>query len=31
MIRWFLANGYSLAQIRLMFPGLFSFEAGPGG
>ena len=31
MIRWFLANGYSIAQIRQMFPGLFMVAAEPGG
>jgi len=23
IIRWFLANGYTMSQIRVMFPGLF--------
>jgi len=23
IIRWFLANGFTVAQIRAMFPGLF--------
>ena len=29
IILWFLANGYTMAQIRIMFPGLFSRSQGP--
>jgi hypothetical protein len=29
IIIWFLANGYTMAQIRIMFPGLFYRSPGP--
>jgi len=29
IIMWFLANGYTMAQIRIMFPGLFLRSSGP--
>jgi hypothetical protein len=29
IIRWFLANGFTMAQIRIMFPGLVFRSPGP--
>jgi hypothetical protein len=29
IIMWFIANGYTMAQIRIMFPGLFFRSPGP--